>query len=74
MRRGPKGRPEALDADRTACHARRRIDVTNDLELDTDGARIAQVLSNLLANAAKYTEPGDDVWLEARAEENAQPR
>jgi two-component system CheB/CheR fusion protein len=33
--------------------------------LDADVARIAQVLSNLLNNAAKYTRPGGHIWLTA---------
>jgi PAS domain S-box-containing protein len=34
--------------------------------LDVDPLRIAQVLGNLLVNAAKYTEPGGEVALRAR--------
>lgn len=34
--------------------------------LDADHARIAQILSNLLANAARYTEPGGAISLTAR--------
>ena len=33
--------------------------------LDADVARIAQVLSNLLNNAAKYTRPGGHIWMVA---------
>jgi two-component system CheB/CheR fusion protein len=33
--------------------------------LDADIARIAQVLSNLLNNAAKYTRPGGHIWVTA---------
>ena len=35
------------------------------IELDADLTRIAQVLSNLLANSAKYTEPGGHITLTA---------
>jgi PAS domain S-box-containing protein len=35
------------------------------LWLDADLARLAQVLSNLLNNAAKYTRPGGHIWLAA---------
>jgi PAS domain S-box-containing protein len=38
------------------------------LHLDADPVRVAQVLSNLLNNAAKYTEPGGRIVLSARRE------
>jgi CheY-like chemotaxis protein len=38
------------------------------LPIDGDELRIAQVLSNLLTNAAKYTDPGGRISLVARAE------
>jgi len=36
------------------------------LRLDADEARLAQVVANLLTNAAKYTEPGGHIRLSAR--------
>ncbi|WP_431289245.1 ATP-binding protein [Roseateles chitinivorans] len=38
------------------------------LAVDVDAARMTQVLSNLLANAAKYTEPGGLITVSARAD------
>ena len=38
------------------------------LRLDADEARVAQVVANLLTNAAKYTEPGGHISLSARRE------
>ncbi|HSB12335.1 MAG TPA: PAS domain S-box protein [Blastocatellia bacterium] len=35
---------------------------------EADAVRVSQVISNLLNNAAKYTEPGGQIWLEARVE------
>lgn len=36
------------------------------LTLDADPVRIAQVIANLLNNAAKYTDQGGQIWLTAR--------
>jgi CheY-like chemotaxis protein len=44
------------------------VDVPPGLWLDADEVRICQVISNLLTNAAKYTEHGGTITLTARAE------
>ncbi|HVC92557.1 MAG TPA: ATP-binding protein [Pirellulales bacterium] len=38
--------------------------------LFVDPVRLAQVIGNLLTNAAKYTEPGGRIWLSAETAEN----
>jgi signal transduction histidine kinase/DNA-binding response OmpR family regulator len=38
------------------------------LAVDADPYRLEQVLSNLLVNAAKYTDPGGEIWFSAGAE------
>ncbi len=43
------------------------------LLLDADPVRLAQVLGNLLTNAAKYTEANGCIWLSARKERGARP-
>ncbi|MGN6106936.1 MAG: ATP-binding protein [Kofleriaceae bacterium] len=48
------------------------VDVPRDgLLVDADAVRLAQVFSNLLANAAKYTEPGGSIAIRAAAEGDA---
>src|SRR5688572_1445521 len=44
------------------------VEVPADLEIHADRVRIAQVLSNLLSNAAKYSEPGAHVLLRVHKE------
>jgi signal transduction histidine kinase/DNA-binding response OmpR family regulator len=39
------------------------------IAIDADELRLAQVFSNLLNNAAKYTEPGGKIWLTAERQE-----
>jgi signal transduction histidine kinase len=38
--------------------------------LDADPTRLEQIIVNLLSNAARYTEPGGTIWLEARRDED----
>jgi PAS domain S-box-containing protein len=38
------------------------------IPLDADAVRLAQVFMNLINNAAKYTPPGGNVWVDARLE------
>lgn len=38
--------------------------------LEADSTRLAQIVSNLLSNAARYTPEGGEIWLTVRREEN----
>ena len=40
------------------------------VEIEADPVRIVQIVSNLLTNAAKYTDPGGDILLHAQVESN----
>ncbi|RZJ25004.1 MAG: response regulator, partial [Haliea sp.] len=62
----------AVEAARPGADAKRhRLEVRLPAEkilLTVDQVRVAQVLSNLLNNAAKYTDPGGDIRLDVRAD------
>lgn len=47
-----------------------KIDVEEKLRINADPTRIAQVVSNLLTNAARYTDSGGEITLSARREDD----
>ena len=62
----------AVDTSRPLIEAARHeltVELQSDaIYLDADPIRLAQVLSNLLNNAARYTEAGGRIWITARAD------
>ena len=65
----------ALEVARPVIEARRHrltIDIpATPIEIEADPLRLSQVFSNLLTNAAKYTDPGGLITFSARAEGDA---
>jgi len=43
------------------------IDIASDVDLLADQARLTQIVANLLNNASKYTQPGGQIAIKARA-------
>ncbi len=50
-------------------HHQLSVDITDDLCVHADPLRLAQVLSNLLTNAAKYTNPGGHIRVAGREQD-----
>jgi PAS domain S-box-containing protein len=65
---------QVLEASRPLCEARRHTvelrPAGEPLPLDADPTRLAQVLLNLISNAAKYTPEGGRIWIDVRREDN----
>lgn len=63
----------ALEATRPALQAARHELILQlppeELQLQADLTRLAQVFGNLLANSIKYTEPGGSIWFTAEVQE-----
>ncbi len=66
---------QAVETARVSVEGRgHRLEVTlppEPVALDADPARLEQMLTNLLNNAAKYMEPGGCIWLTAEAQSGA---
>ena len=64
----------AVETARPAIDAKRHhfsVDIPHEpVHFAADPLRLAQVLSNLLTNAAKYTDPDGNIWLSARCAPN----
>ena len=72
LERRPVGVKEAMEAAIEMAsplfekHSHRlHIEIEDGLWVRADRARLAQIVTNLLTNAARYTDPGGDVWLSA---------
>jgi PAS domain S-box-containing protein len=64
----------AVEAARAGIEARHRFSMTlpaEDVDIEVDPARFAQVIVNLLDNESKYTPPGGEVTLAAAREGNS---
>lgn len=61
---------ESVDSVRTVAaqkDIRLELDVADGLVCEGDAGRLAQGLDNLISNAVRYTPPGGDVWVIAKA-------